>query len=314
MPAPSRPVPPLNQALPIDNVRGALWMLAGVVFFAATAVLIKYAGQTLQTFEIVFFRCLFGMIVLIPLLMQSGLSVLRIRKPGLHVFRVLCAFVAMTSGFYALTHLELATAISLSFTRPLFMILLAVLFLGERVRWRRGLATMVGFCGVLIMLQPGTLTFEPAFATALISALGIAGALVTVKLIAPYDEAVTIMLSFSIGTVLVSAIPAALVWQTPTGNELMILVGLGIVASLGQYSLIHAFTLGEATIMSPIDYLQIILGSAAGFYLFQERPGMWTLIGAVVIVISTLYIVLRGARVKAEPPLPPDPGAASFKG
>ena len=93
----------------------------------------------------------------------------------------------------------------------------------------------------------------------------------------------------------------------------MILIGLGIVASLGQYSLIRAFTLGEATVMSPIDYLQIILASAAGYFLFQEVPSIWTLLGALVIVGATLYIVIRGARVKATPPLPPDPGAASLK-
>ncbi len=294
-------------------MHGALWMLSGVVFFSVTAVLIKYASQTLPTFEIVFFRCLFGTLVVIPLLMQSGLRGLRIRKIGLHVFRVVCAVVAMNCGFSALSHLELATAISLSFTRPLFMILLAVAFLGEVVHWRRGLATLIGFFGVLIMLQPGSIDFQPAFATALISAFAVAIALMTVKLIAPYDSPVSIMVSFSIGTVLMSAVPAALVWQTPTGGELMMLVGLGIVASLGQYSLIRAFTVGEATIMSPIDYLQIILGSAAGFILFRERPGVWTFAGAAVIVAATLYIVWRGARVNAAPPLPPDPGAASFK-
>ncbi len=294
-------------------MRGALWMLSGVVFFAATAVLIKYAGQTLHTFEVVFFRCLFGVLVVIPLLMQSGINSLRMRKPGLHILRVLCAVVAMNSGFYALANLELATAISLSFSRPLFMILLAIAILGEVVRWRRGLATVVGFCGVLIMLQPGSMEFEWAFAAALLGAFAVAVALVLVKLIALYDEPVTIMLSFSIGTVLVSCIPAALVWQTPTGTELMILIGLGIVASLGQYSLIRAFTLGEATVMSPIDYLQIILGSTVGYFLFQETPGLPTLIGALVIVGATLYIVIRGARVRAAPPLPPDPGAVSLK-
>ena len=289
-----------------------MWMVAGVVFFATTAVLIKYAGQTLHTFEVVFFRCLFGLLVVIPLLMQSGIRSLRIRKLGLHALRVLCAVVAMNSGFYALANLELATAISLSFTRPLFMILLAIVILGEVVRWRRGLATLIGFCGVLIVLQPGVVEFQWAFAAALLAAFAVAVALVLVKLIAAHDASVSIMLSFSIGTVLVSSVPAALVWRTPTAPELMLLIGLGIVASLGQYSLIRAFTLGEATVMSPIDYLQIILGTAAGYFLFQEMPSVWTFVGALVIVGSTLYIVIRGARIRASAPLPPDPGAVSL--
>jgi drug/metabolite transporter (DMT)-like permease len=308
------PASPSVHDLPIDNMRGAFWMLAGVVFFAATAILIKYAGQTLHTFEIVFFRCVFGMIVVIPLLAQSGLSALRVHKPAIHILRVFCAVGGMMGGFYALTHLELATAISLSFTRPLFMILLAVLFLGERIRWRRGLATLVGFTGVLIMVQPGSVNFEPAFATGLFAALAVAGALVTVKMLATHDAPVTIMLTFSIGTVVVSIIPATLVWQMPTGNEWLILMGLGTVASLGQYSMIRAFTIGEATVMSPIDYLQILLGSSAGYFLFQEKPSVSTFIGAVIIVGATLYIVLRGAKMQAPLPLPPDPGAASLKG
>lgn len=281
--------------------------------FAATAVLIKYAGQTLHTFEIVFLRCVFGLIVVIPLLMQSGVNGLRVRQPGMHVLRICCAVCGMMGGFYAMTHLELATAISLSFTRPLFMILLALVFLGEVVRWRRGLATLVGFTGVIVMVQPGAVTFEPAIATALISALAVAGALVTVKILAKDNEPVTIMLTFSIGSVIVAAIPAAFVWQMPSGMEWLTLIGIGVCASCGQYALIRAFTLGEATVMSPIDYLQIVVASVAGFYLFQERPSLWTFIGAVIIVAATLYILRRSAQVQAAEPPPPDPGAASLK-
>jgi drug/metabolite transporter (DMT)-like permease len=305
--SPPHSVTASTTALPIDNLRGAVWMLGSVVFFSTTAVLIKLAGQTLNTFEIVFFRCLFGMLVVIPMMMKSGAAALHIKKPGLHLVRVMCAVIGMSSGFYAMTHLELATAISLSFTRPLFMILLAAMFLREFVRWRRGLATAIGFLGVIIMVQPGTMNFEPALLSGLLAALAVGGALVTVKLIVPYDAPVTIMVSFSIGTVVFAGIPALFVWQTPTSEELLLLMALGSVASLGQYCLIRAFAIGEATLMSPIDYLQIILGTAAGFIIFNEQPGLATFLGATVIVASTLYIVLRGARIQADPP-PPDPG------
>jgi drug/metabolite transporter (DMT)-like permease len=304
--SPSHVAPP-EHTIATDNLRGAAWMLGGALFFSVTAVLIKIAGQTQHTFEIVFFRCLFGMLVVIPLLMKSGLGALKVKKPALHLIRATCAVIGMSGGFYAMTHLELATAISLSFTRPLFMIILAAVFLREFVRWRRGLATAVGFIGVLIMVQPGTSSIEPAVLSGLLAALAVGGALITVKLIVPYDAPVTIMLTFSIATVVMAALPAAFVWQTPTTDELLLLMGLGIVASCGQYCFIQAFAIGEATIMSPIDYVQIILGSAAGFFLFSERPGIETFIGAAVIVASTLYIVMRGARVQAAPPPPPDP-------
>jgi drug/metabolite transporter (DMT)-like permease len=230
--------------------------------------------------------------------------VFKTQRPDMHIVRVLCAVVGMNCGFYATTHLELATAVSLGYTRPLFMILLAVMFLGEVVRWRRGLATLMGFAGVLIMLRPTEVPVElPAFA-ALLAALAVAGAMAVVRQQAAVDGPATIMVWFGVGTAILTAVPAAFVWQTPDADQWLRLIAIGVLASIGQYMMIKAFTHGEATVMNPIDYLQILLAALFGFWLFDEVPSVWTGVGAAVIIASTLYILLREAALNKPPPPP----------
>lgn len=292
------------QTLPVDNVRGAVWMLGSALVFSSVSVLIKIAGQDIPPAELVFFRCLFGLIVIVPFVARDGLNAFRTARPGLHILRVICAAIGMNCGFYAMTHLDLATAVALGYTRPLFMIILAVILLGEVVRWRRGLATLVGFLGVLIILQPTEVPVGLPAIAALVAALAVAGAMSVVRQQAAVDGPATIMVWFGVGTAVLTALPAYFVWETPQGSQWVLLIALGIMASIGQYLMIKAFTYGEATVMNPIDYLQILLAAVAGYFVFNEVPTIWTGVGATVIVASTLYILLREAALKKPPPPP----------
>jgi drug/metabolite transporter (DMT)-like permease len=285
-------------------MRGAVWMVGSALVFSGVSVLIKEVGQSLPSAQIVFFRCLFGLSVIVPFVARSGLAVFTTTRVDLHVVRVICAVIGMNCGFYATAHLELATVVSLGYTRPLFMILLAVMFLGEVVRWRRGLATLAGFFGVMIMLRPTEVPVELPAAAALLSALMVAGAMAVVKQQAAVDGTATIMAWFAVGTALLTAVPAAYVWETPRPDHWPPLIAIGVLASIGQYMMIKAFTHGEATVMNPIDYLQILLAAVFGFWLFDEVPTVWTGIGAAVIIGSTLYILLREAALNKPPPPP----------
>ncbi len=288
--------------LPVDNMRGAVWMVGSAIVFSGVSVMIKALGQDLPSPEMVFFRCLFGLVVVVPFVARYGFSVFKTGRPDLHIMRVICAVIGMNCGFYATTHLELATAVSLGYTRPLFMILLAVMFLGEVVRWRRGVATLVGFIGVLVMLRPTEVPISLPAVAALVAALAVAGAMSVVRQQAAVDGPATIMVWFGTGTALLTAIPAAFVWETPQNSQWALLVAIGVSASVGQYMMIKAFTHGEATVMNPIDYLQILLAAVTGFFIFHEVPSMWTGVGAGIIIISTLYILLREAALKKPPP------------
>ncbi len=287
---------------PVDNLRGAVWMVAGSTCFALVTVIIKTLGDEMHPFVMVFFRSLFGMSIVMPFLIRDGLKIFATQRPGLHFIRLGCSTVGMLAGFYAFANMPLAAAVSLSFTRPLFMIFLAILLLGEVVRWRRGLATLVGFGGVVIMLGPTGMIFEPAAFSALISAAAVAGALAVIRQQAAEDGPITLMAWYAFGLVITTLIPAVPVWQTPEGDQWFYLIALGVLSSAGQYAFIRALAIGEVTVMNPIDYIQIVLAAFFGFFLFNEIPSIWTGVGAGIIVASTLYILFRESKVKSDPP------------
>lgn len=289
------------------NVRGALWMVGSAIAFSLMGALIKILGQELHGFQIAFFRALFGLIAVLPLMFgQGGIAILRTAHWKLHAFRVVVGTAAMLCIFYAITQMELATATAIAYARPLFLVVLAVLFLGEAVRWRRWAATVVGFLGVLLILRPGAEAVQPAALVALAAAFFMAVAMVCIKKLSGTDRPLAVLVWFAVGTVVTSFLPALWVWQTPTWEMLGLAALMGGLGSLGQYAVIRAFRVGEATAVVPFDYSQIPFAWAWGFLLFAEQPSMWTWVGAAIIVASNIYIVHREARLRrTSPPLPP---------
>ena len=279
---------------PIDNMRGARWMIAASLCFAVTIVLVKRLGTEFAAPEIAFIRSLFAVTFVVPFLARQGLGAFRTRSPGMHLVRVACVAVGMNLGFYAAIHLPIATASALSFTRPLFMIVLGMLVLGEIVRWRRGVATVVGFAGVIIMLGPTELGSSLPALAALAAAAAAACSVSVVRRQAAIDGPGTVMAWFSVGAAVLCLFPAIPVWETPqTLAQWALLAGVGIMSSLAQYLMINAYIHGEATVLNPIDYSQIILTAIMGYFMFGEVPSLWTWAGAAIIVASTLYILLR---------------------
>lgn len=279
-----------------DFARGALWMLAATAVYSVQGLLVKLLGQRLSPFEVAFFRCLFGLLLLLPFL--AGTRSYRISgSPWMHLLRALVGVSGMFCGFYAVTYLPLATATAITFTKPLFLIVLAVLFLGEEVRWRRWTATAVGFIGVLIVARPGSEAFSPAMLVALLGSFLIADVAVLVKKLSATDRNVTIMFYFGVITTIVAAVPAWFVWQTPLGLEWLLLVFVGGAASLGQYCTLRALRVAEATAVMPFDYARLLFAGVFGFVFFAEVPDGWTLLGIGVLVGSTLYIAQREMRL-----------------
>lgn len=289
-------------ALP-GNVRGALWILVASVLFSAMSAMVKTVGARLDSFEIAFFRCAFGLAVILPFMLRAGPEVFRTRRPILHLVRALLGVTAMFCGFYAVTHLPLADATAISFAKPLFMIVLAVLFLGEAVRWRRWTATAVGFVGVLIMIRPGEHGLDLAMLAALFGTLCVAVVVVMIKKLSETEAPLTILFSFGVISTVIAAIPAALVWQTPTLDELVLLVLIGALGAAGQSCGIRGFRSGEATAVVPFDYSRLLFAGLFGYLLFGDVPTPHTLVGAGLIVASTLYIARREATLGKRPTL-----------
>nr|WP_281354706.1 DMT family transporter [Roseospira navarrensis] len=279
------------------NARGALFMLLSAVSFSAMGGMIKVVGGELHSFQVVFFRCLFGMMVLLPFIRRQGFGIFHTRRPGMHSLRVVFGILAMFCLFHAITHMELAAAITITYARPLFMIVLAVLILGEVVRWRRGLATAVGFVGVIVVMRPDPTALDIHALTALASAALIASALTMVKMLSSTEKPLSILMWFVTGAVLASLGPALWVWRWPEPLTWVLLVAIGAAASLGQYLAVRAYREGEATLVTPFDYSQILWATLIGMVLFAEVPDAWTLVGAAIIIASALYIMYREAQL-----------------
>jgi len=292
------------------NVQGAVWMMLAAFGFSIMGALVKVLGQRFDSFQIAFFRNLFGFATLLPMIWAAGgLRVMRTPYPGRHLVRILTGIAAMVTNFYALTHLPLATATSISFVAPMFMIVLGVLVLGEKVRWRRWSATLAGFAGIVMMVRPTTLTPDLALLSALANAAFVAVAQVQVKTMPTAERPLTLLTLFSVAATLAMFVPAVLVWQSPTRVEWVVAVLVGATGVLSQGCVIRAFQVGEATAVSPFDYTRLVFATALGAFVFAEMPSAWTFAGAAVVIGSAVYIARREGRLAAPPGSRPEGGA-----
>jgi drug/metabolite transporter (DMT)-like permease len=285
------------RALPVA-ARAALLMVIGCIMFSITGGLIKLLGQRLDSLQIAFFRSLFGFVVILPLVLWGkGHHAFRTTHPYGHFLRGAVGVAAMVAGFYATTRLPLTDSTAISFTAPLFMILTAIFVLGEKVRWRRGLATIAGFIGVLVIVRPDSGALDEAAMIGLLGAFLVAFSTTLLKRLSATEEALTILLYFGLFASLLTAVPAWLVWRQMSGREIVMLALVGALSALGQFCTVRAYAAGELMSMAPIDYSRLVFAGIIGFLVFAEVPDRYTLVGAAIIVGSTLYIAYREAQL-----------------
>ena len=301
--------PPAEAAVPLvgllrarwttlpDNVRGAAWILVSCLFFSSMAALVKLLGSRLDSLQLSFFRALFGFLTILPFVAWGGFAAVRTERLGLHVSRGLIGGTGMVCSFYAITHLPLAEATAIGFTKALFMVVLAALVLGETVRARRWSATGLGFAGVLVMLRPGQDALEAAALVALLGALAAATISLLIKRLSATEAPLTIL--FWLGVVsTIATLPLALhVWRQPSLAELLAMLLAAALASLAQVCMIRGLRIGEASALAPFDYARLPVAAGFGLLLFGEVPDRYALAGAGLIVLSTLYIARREARL-----------------
>jgi drug/metabolite transporter (DMT)-like permease len=283
------------------NLRGALWMLASAVGFTAMTTLIKFLGPGYPAALQTFYRQLAGVIVLLPLMARDWRGAFRTTRPGILIFRSSAGVLALIMGFYAYQKLPLADANALSFTRTLWLVPLAAFVLREPIGPLRIGAALVGFVGVLIMLRPGGGAHGGGWgawigwpqACALVSALLFALTITGMKVMTR-DHSPFVLLVYAAVLGLVFAIPPALfVWRWPTWPDLGLLAAMGVIGTLTQGAYIKGMEAGEAAVMAPIDYTRLVFAVGAGFVLFHEIPHRATLLGAAIVVVSTLFISWR---------------------
>jgi drug/metabolite transporter (DMT)-like permease len=284
------------------NLRGIVLMLVSTVGFAAMHGAVRHLSTELHPFEIAFFRNIFGLLALAPWFLRYGVTPLRTRRLPLHGLRAGLNIVAMLAFFYALSITSLARVTSLSFTAPLFATLLAMLVLGEVVRLRRWVAMLCGFVGTLVILRPGFTEIDQGSLLVLLSAAAWASALTVIKVLSRTDSSVTITCYMVVLMAPISLVPALWVWQWPTGQQLLWLVAIGVVGTLGQLVMTQALKEAETSVVMPFDFFKMIWASLLGFIFFAEVPTLFTWIGAGIIFASTSYIAYREHKVTRAPP------------
>lgn len=276
-------------------------MVLGTAFFASMHASVRLVSGDMHPFEVSFFRNLFGLIVVTPLIVRGGVKSLRTYQLKTNLLRGLTGIGAMLSWFYALSILPLAQATALSFTATIFGSLGAVLFLRERMRLRRWCAIFCGFFGALIILRPGFSGLDPGALLVLFSSLCWGTSMVLIKRLASTDSTVCIVAWMSIMLSVLSLPPALLVWTWPSFVQLLWLLLIGGLGTLGHLASTEAFKHADATAIFPLDFTRLIWATLIGYFVFSELPDIWTWIGAAVIVGSASYITYRETALKREP-------------
>ncbi len=279
------------------NARGAVVALLGFALFAAHDALIKSLGGSYAPFQIVFFSVLISFPMASVMLLRDPMEgSLRPVHPRWMALRTAIVVVTAASAFYAFSVLPLATVYAILFATPLLITVLSIPLLGEVVRLRRWVAVFVGLSGVLIVLRPGAEALGLGHAAALVAALGSALASVIVRKIGRAERPVVILLYPMVANVCVMGALLPLHYEPMPLLDLAkmtAVAGLGFIAML---CMLAAYRSGEAVVVAPMQYSQILWAIVYGALFFNEHPDLLTLVGASVVILSGVYIVLRESR------------------
>lgn len=294
-------------------VQGVVLMVAGISILAGMDVLIKIISQNYSIPQVVFFRSLLSIpILLLCLRFEGGWSALKTQHPFMHVSRGFVMAITASCFIFSFQQLPLADAYSIIFSNPLIVTLLAIPMLGERVGIHRLVAVGVGFIGVLIAMQPGFAQNNPATYVALFGAFSYSLVQIFIRQMSRTETSAAITIYGTIMITLFAAIPLPWFWQTPTLYDLGFFAIIGAMGGIGQYCLTSAFRFADASVLSPYNYISLIWGVIFGFFVFGDIPSWATITGSIIIAATGLYIIHREAgrsklnpKVEAGSDLPP---------
>ncbi|HZH29101.1 MAG TPA: DMT family transporter [Azospirillaceae bacterium] len=314
-PAPAHDTSPA--ALP-SFVQGVLWALAATVVFALMTVTIRESTRHMHPMVAVFWRNGVALLCMLPWIVRHGTAGLRTTKLRLYTTRALTGAVAMFTWFYGLTGMPLGTAQALGFTQPLFATLLAAMVLREDVRARRWSATLLGFAGVLIIIQPGARPVGLPEIAVLVSAFAGAMSAIQVKALAKTESTSAMVAFLAIYMTPISLVPALFVWTWPSVEAWGWVLAMGVLGTIGHLCIVRAYHMAEASALMPFDYVKLPLVALCGWALYGELLDHWFWIGSAIIAGSAIYIARRetaiarrgrpvagaaGATTKAKPHL-----------
>lgn len=272
-----------------SDIRKALLLLAGAAFlFSSMGVCIRIASHTVDNTAIVFFRNLIGLIFILPLVLKSGVSNLKTHKFWMHAWRAVIGLTAMYGFFYAIAHMKLSNAMVFTYSSPIFIPLIAWLFLKEKITSMMLVTATLGLMGVIFVAKPDSGLINTLSLIGISSSFCAAMAFVTVRALTDTEPPVRIVFYFCLISTVISAVPMFWHWRVFNFAELQYLIAAGILATLSQLLLSHAYKIAPAGKIGPANYVAIIFAGIWAALLWDEYPDLYSIIGFVIIFIALL--------------------------
>ncbi|MEJ0071489.1 MAG: DMT family transporter [Pseudomonadota bacterium] len=274
--------------------RGIIYMIVSVFIFALANAMVKWLVADYPITQVVFVRCLFALLpcgVLVAT--HGGLPVMRTKRLKDHALRAVSQFIGMVCIFTGFRMLPLADAVAIQFASPLFLTVLSIFLLGERVGLHRWSAVLVGFAGVLVMVRPGPGMFESGAIFALGNALISASVTIAMRRMSLTESSTALVVWQALFTLVLSACLLPFGWVTPDGFALLLMAGVGILSGVGQFCWTQAFRFAPAAVAAPFSYMAMIWALGIGYVVWGDVPTLPLLAGGVVVAGSGLYILYR---------------------
>jgi len=280
-------------------LRGIALVLLSTVFLGTADALGKYLAGSLPAVEVAWLRLATMVVVTLGVLLATGFRAgLRTDYRGLQVMRGFLFVIGVVTYIVALPYVRLADATAIGFSSPLMVTLLSVIVLGEVVGWRRWSATIAGFIGVMIVARPGSSTFHPALMLPALTAITWAFCVIITRNVTAKDSAITTMAYTALTGFVVLTCLLPFVWITPTPFAMLMGLVMGLANTAGHWILVIAYRYGDASVLAPYAYVQLVAATVIGALAFGEFPTIWSLSGIAVIIISGIY----AARLVRRPP------------
>jgi S-adenosylmethionine uptake transporter len=289
-------------------MQGVFWAVMVCLISSFNDVCIRLTGSRLESLQVSFFRFLFSTLTLLPIILSSNRAAFKTAHPGFHSLRALLGYCAIACWCTGVALVPLSIASIMAQTVPFFVLPMAAVLLREKIGWQRTVATLAGFMGIALTLQPvngssalfslGDLNAGSLWLVA--AAVMFAASDILNKKMVTRESDLTMLFYFALGTTLIGFAPAYFVWTPPTLRELFYLFCLGGGANLILYCLLKAFAATEISALQPYRYVELIFAGLFGWLLFNEVPTIMTLMGAMIIVPSTLAIAYYEIRCRQK--------------
>lgn len=283
------------------NQLGIIYMVFSVIGFSMMDISVKLMSSSYPTGQLIFFRGLFGLIpifFIIPLDRYKNL--LETKKLKMHIGRAVAGTFAMANLYLGLKFLPIADAITISFAAPIFATIFSIIFLKELVRFYRWFAIILGIIGVIVILRPGTTMFSYYYFFPILFCIGFAIISVLIKKLSKTEPDYLISMFFTIALILTGSSSFFLGWNEVKNEDVIYLVAIGLCGSVGNIFLTMSIRTADISLVTPVKYLSLLFAIMSGIFIFNEQISFYTLIGAFLIITSTVIIFQREAIKKVK--------------